>query len=99
MKEFVEEIDRCKGKVNFRQLSDVENEALKLGMERLYEIGLRAKETGVKLLVDAEYTYMNPGISAAALAMMLAFNKDQAVVANTYQCYLKGAMNTLEQEA
>ena len=55
---------------------------------------------GVRLLVDAEYTYMNPGISVAALCMMLALNRDgQAVVANTYQCYLKDALNTLKQEA
>ena len=55
---------------------------------------------GVRLLVDAEYTYMNPGISVGALAMMLALNRDgQAVVANTYQCYLKDALNTLKQES
>ena len=51
-------------------------------------------------MVDAEYTYMNPGISVGALAMMLALNRDgQAVVANTYQCYLKDALNTLKQES
>ena len=54
----------------------------------------------MRLLVDAEYTYMNPGISVGALAMMLALNRDgQAVVANTYQCYLKDALNTLKQES
>ena len=57
-------------------------------------------QPGVRLLVDAEYTYMNPGISVGALAMMLALNRDgQAVVANTYQCYLKDALNTLKQES
>ena len=51
-------------------------------------------------MVDAEYTYMNPGISVGALAMMLALNRDgQAVVANTYQCYLKDALHTLKQES
>ena len=29
--------------------------------------------------MDAEYTFMNPGISAMALGMMLAFNKVQIV--------------------
>merc|ERR1719232_1019750 len=75
MKEFVEEIHRCQGEVNFTQLNEIENEALRLGMRRLYEIGYRAKQSGVRLLVDAEYTYMNPGISVGALAMMLALNR------------------------
>ncbi len=48
-----------------------------------------AKDQGLKILVDAEYTYMNPGISAVALAMMVNFNTSSAVVGNTYQCYLK----------
>ena len=48
-----------------------------------------ARGEGLKLLVDAEYTYMNPGISAVALGLMLHFNKEKPVVANTYQCYLK----------
>jgi len=100
MKDFVEEIHRKGGETDFPQLTPIENEALRLGMRRLYKIGFRAKESGVRLLVDAEYTYMNPGISVGALAMMLALNRDgQAVVANTYQCYLKDALNTLKQES
>ena len=47
------------------------------------------KSNKIRLLVDGEYTYMNPGISAVALSMMVAFNQKNAVVCNTYQCYLK----------
>ena len=47
------------------------------------------KSNKIRLLVDGEYTYMNPGISAVALSMMAAFNRKNAVVCNTYQCYLK----------
>ena len=39
------------------------------------QTNLISKNLGLRLLVDAEYTYMNPGISAIALGMMLAFNK------------------------
>lgn len=39
------------------------------------KFNLTSKNQGLRLLVDAEYTYMNPGISAMALGMMLAFNK------------------------
>jgi len=79
MKDFVEEIHRKGGETDFPQLTPIENEALRLGMRRLYKIGFRAKESGVRLLVDAEYTYMNPGISVGALAMMLALNRDGQV--------------------
>jgi hypothetical protein len=37
----------------------------------------------------SEYTYVNPGISALALAMMLNYNEEAPIVSNTYQCYLK----------
>jgi hypothetical protein len=39
--------------------------------------------------VDAEYSYVNPGCSLVALAMMAVFNQDRPVVANTYQSYFK----------
>jgi proline dehydrogenase len=41
------------------------------------------------LLVDAEHSYINPGSSLVALAMMAVFNQNRPVVANTYQCYFK----------
>lgn len=43
----------------------------------------------VRVLVDAEYTYMNPALSLITMAMMKKFNKDDAWIWNTYQCYLK----------
>lgn len=43
----------------------------------------------VRVLVDAEYTYMNPALSLVTMAMMKKFNKDGAWIWNTYQCYLK----------
>ena len=72
-----------------RGLTNLENEQLKRGIHRINELIQFAKDKGLKVLVDAEYTYMNPGISAVALAMMVTFNKDFPVVGNTYQCYLK----------
>ena len=46
MKDFVEEIHRQGGETDFPQLTPIENEALRLGMRRLYKIGFRAKESG-----------------------------------------------------
>ena len=75
--------------LNFNQLTGEENEQLRRGLKRIKELIQSAKDKGLKILVDAEYTYMNPGISAVALTMMVVFNKDAPIVGNTYQCYLK----------
>ena len=73
-------------------LSRDQSEQLGRGIQRLREFGNLGQSLGLKLLVDAEYTYMNPGISVMALGMMRVYNVDGdkgAVVGNTYQCYLK----------
>ncbi len=67
-------------------------------MARIRELGDYAKANEMKLLVDGEYTYMNPGISAIALALMMHYNKELPVVANTYQCYLKVIYHTFNEE-
>lgn len=71
------------------------NAQLNRGLGLIARFGRDGERKGLRLLVDAEYTYMNPGISAVALGMMLAFNAERAVVWNTYQCYLKEALRTL----
>ena len=80
------------------ELSEQENTQLNTALHRLKVFGVSGQENGLHLLVDAEYTYMNKGISAFALAMMVALNRDKPVVWNTYQCYLKQALNTISSE-
>ena len=71
-------------------LTEKENEQLVSGMARIKIVcDFAVKSNKIRLLVDGEYTYMNPGISAVALSMMVAFNQKNSVVCNTYQCYLK----------
>ena len=84
-----------KGMLDFHleSLTNKENQQMIAGMARIKEIGdFALRSNKIRLLVDGEYTYMNPGISAVTLSMMLAFNQKKAVVCNTYQCYLKVIM-------
>ena len=53
MKDFVEEIHRKGGETDFPQLTPIENEALRLGMRRLYKIGFRAKESGDSMQISS----------------------------------------------
>uniref|UniRef100_A0A8C6WW69 Proline dehydrogenase n=1 Tax=Neogobius melanostomus TaxID=47308 RepID=A0A8C6WW69_9GOBI len=74
--------------ISFPGLDDNANAHLLCGLRRLNKIA-KASVNKVRVLVDAEYTYMNPALSLVTMAMMKKFNKDGAWIWNTYQCYLK----------
>uniref|UniRef100_A0A8C2GCX2 Proline dehydrogenase n=1 Tax=Cyprinus carpio TaxID=7962 RepID=A0A8C2GCX2_CYPCA len=80
--------------VMFPGLTQSENTHLLLGLQRLNRIG-EASVDKVRVLVDAEYTYMNPALSLITAAMMKKFNQKSAWIWNTYQCYLKESRNLL----
>ncbi|XP_056102009.1 hydroxyproline dehydrogenase [Rhinichthys klamathensis goyatoka] len=80
--------------VVFPGLTESENTHLLFSLQRLNKIG-EASVNKVRVLVDAEYTYMNPALSLITMAMMKKFNQQSAWIWNTYQCYLKESKNLL----
>ncbi|XP_017963094.1 proline dehydrogenase 1, mitochondrial isoform X4 [Drosophila navojoa] len=71
------------------QISPKEEEMFRNMIRRLNTIVKTAAELDVRIMVDAEQTYFQPAITRITLEMMRKYNKDKAIVFNTYQCYLR----------
>uniref|UniRef100_A0A8C7MXX6 Proline dehydrogenase n=1 Tax=Oncorhynchus kisutch TaxID=8019 RepID=A0A8C7MXX6_ONCKI len=83
--------------ISFPGLQESENTHFLCGLQRLNKVG-EASANKVRVLVDAEYTYMNPALSLVTMAMMKKFNQDGAWIWNTYQCYLKESRSLLLED-
>jgi proline dehydrogenase len=57
----------------------------------------RGYELGVPVLIDAEHTWIQPVLDDLVLEMMERYNKDAAIVQNTYQMYRHDAINRLKE--
>ncbi len=55
--------------------------------ERVMSICEKAHDAGIPVMIDAEETWIQNTIDKLAVAMMHYFNKDRAIVYNTYQLY------------
>ncbi|KAM8962467.1 hydroxyproline dehydrogenase [Pelodytes ibericus] len=79
-------------------LTEQENCHLQNSLRRLSRIGKHARDSGVRVLVDAEYTYMNPALTLVTMAMMAQCNRSEPWIWNTYQCYLKESFSNLSSD-
>lgn len=75
----------------FESLTQEERVRYSRLIARANRLAEHAASKGVKLLIDAEQTYMQPAIDHLALCLMQKHNSESAIIFNTYQCYLKDA--------
>ncbi|XP_074162820.1 hydroxyproline dehydrogenase [Sminthopsis crassicaudata] len=87
-------------------LSPEQNQHLGASLSRFHRIAQYARSRGVRLLVDAEYTSLNPALSLFVSSLAQRWNCRQEAdgdaapwVWNTYQAYLQDTHERLTQAA
>lgn len=64
---------------------------------RVEAIFKRGYELGVPVMIDAEQTWIQPVLDDMVMGMMALYNKERAIVQNTYQMYRHDSMDRLKQ--
>lgn len=72
-----------------KALTHEEDEMFRNMMRRIHTIAQAAKEKDVRVMVDAEQSYLQPAINRITVELMRKYNGEKAIIFNTYQCYLK----------
>lgn len=83
-------------------LNAEQNRHLQASLSRLHRLAQRARAQHVQLLVDAEYTFINPALSLLVAALALRWNSPREGgpwVWNTYQAYLQDTHERLSRDA
>lgn len=85
-----------------KHLTSAELNEIKRVHDRALAIASEAAEHGIKLLFDAEQTWVQPAIDNLILNLQESFNDtsktDFPIIFQTYQCYLKGALQRIEDD-
>lgn len=71
---------------------------MKRMLQRMDVLAKKAREAGVRLMIDAEQSYFQPAISRLTLEMQRRFNVDKPLIFNTFQCYLKEAYDNVTMD-
>jgi len=74
-------------------LSEEGIQELRNMLQRVNKLAEHAKKSNVRIMIDAEQSYLQPAIRRITVEMMRVYNKTSPVVFNTYQCYLTAALD------
>jgi len=79
-------------------LSITEQQEWEKVQKRVRSICEKAHSLNIPIMIDAEETWIQDTIDALALDMMRAFNRDRALVYNTYQLYRHDKLASLKHD-
>lgn len=79
------------------EISDDEDEEFERIYDRVDAIFKRGYQLGVPVLIDAEHSWIQPVLDEMVLEMMEKYNKEKAIVQNTYQMYRHDAIHRLKE--
>lgn len=82
---------------NGLELSNLELAAWQRIKMRLEACAALAAKSKIVLMIDAEESWIQPGVDALIFPLMKSYNKKQVVVAITLQLYLKGVFDRYKQ--
>ncbi|CAM9168705.1 unnamed protein product [Ectocarpus sp. 12 AP-2014] len=73
--------------------------ALKKTMyRRIATLATAAASSGVRLMIDAEQSWLQPAIDNEVYSLQLEFNTEFPTIFTTYQCYLKDSLERLKTD-
>ena len=78
------------------ELTKEETQEYERVYKRVESIVKKGYELGVPVLVDAEETWIQPVLDTLFLEFMQKYNKEKAIVQNTYQMYCHKSINSLK---
>ena len=78
-------------------LSDTEKKEFEAAKQRVDDICKKAFELDVRLLIDAEETWIQDTIDNLVHEMMLRYNREKTIVYNTIQFYRKNGLELLKE--
>jgi proline dehydrogenase len=81
-----------------QELTAYEQQEWKKVQARVLDICEKAYKTGVPVMIDAEETWIQTTIDLLALDMMGSFNKEKAIVYNTYQMYRHDKLESIKSD-
>lgn len=86
-------------KINRKEkLTEPETAAFGRVRNRVQKICRKAHAFGIPILIDAEESWIQDPIDQLADEMMAKYNREKAIVFNTYQMYRTSAWNNLNQD-
>lgn len=80
-----------------QSLTDEERAEYQRVEDRVEAIFKRGYELGVPVMVDAEQTWIQPVLDEMVMRLMALYNKEKAIVQNTYQMYRHDSFDRLKE--